>query len=111
MKAMPVFPSVRTGESAPNLRTISLFGARRWTVLEIGTCRGSLAGAAAGAGVVAAASVATPRPVLAIPPESQMDFYLAAPISVQPVSAKEAEQLAQRMHPGAPVLYVRGDTP
>jgi len=69
------------------------------------------AGAAAGAGVVAATSVATPRPVLAIPAESQMDFYLAAPISVQPVSAKEAEQLAQRLHPGAPVLYIRDDNP
>jgi hypothetical protein len=69
------------------------------------------AGAAVGAGAVAAVSAATPRPVLVIPAESQMDFYLAAPISVQPVSAKEAEQLAQRLHPGAPVLYVRGDTP
>jgi hypothetical protein len=69
------------------------------------------AGAAAGVGAVAAVSASTPRPVLAIPAESQMDFYLAAPISVQPVSAKEAEQLAQRLHPGAPVLYIRGDTP
>jgi len=40
-----------------------------------------------------------------------MDFYLASPISVQPVSAKEAERLAERLHPGGPVLYVRGDTP
>lgn len=69
-----------------------------------------VAGAAAGAGAVAAAAVATPRPVLAIPAESQMDFYLAAPISVQPVSAKEAERLGQRLRSSAPVLYVR-DTP
>jgi len=69
------------------------------------------AGAAVGADVIAAAAVASPRPVLEIPAESQMDFYLASPISIQPVSAKEAERLAQRLHPGGPVLYVRGDTP
>jgi hypothetical protein len=40
-----------------------------------------------------------------------MDFYLAAPISVQPLSKKEAEQLSQRVHPGGPVLYVRGERP
>ena len=69
------------------------------------------AGAAVGAGLVVAAAAATPRPELSIPAESQMDFYLASPISVQPVSAKEAERLAERLHPGGPVLYVRGDTP
>jgi hypothetical protein len=69
------------------------------------------AGAAVGAGAVAAASVLAPRPVVSIPAESQMDFYLASPISVQPVSQKEAEQLSQQLHPGGPVLYVRGDTP
>jgi hypothetical protein len=75
------------------------------------TAEDMAAGAAVAAGVVAAASAITPRPVLAIPAESQMDFYLTSPISVQPVSAKEAERLGQRLHPGGPVLYVRGDTP
>jgi len=69
------------------------------------------AGAAIGAGAVAVAAAVTPRPVLNIPAESQMDFYLASPISVQPVTAKQAEQMAQKLHPGGPVLYVRGDTP
>jgi hypothetical protein len=69
------------------------------------------AGAAVGAGAVAAAAVVGPRPVVSLPAESQMDFYLASPISVQPVSEKEAEGLSQRLHPGGPVLYVRGDTP
>jgi hypothetical protein len=69
------------------------------------------AGAAAGAGVVEAASVVSPRPVISLPAESQMDFYLAAPIAVQPVSSKEAERLAQKLHPNSPVLYVRGGTP
>jgi hypothetical protein len=69
------------------------------------------AGAAVAAGVVAAASAITPRPVVELPAESQMDFYLASPISVQPVSQTEAEQLSQRVHPGRPILYVRGDRP
>ncbi len=69
------------------------------------------AGAAAGAGTVALAAIAAPRPVIDIPAESQMDFYLATPISVQPVSEKDAERLARRLHPGGPVLYVRGDAP
>ena len=69
------------------------------------------AGAAVAAGMVAAASAITPRPVVELPAESQMDFYLASPISVQPVSQKEAEKLSQRVHPGGPILYVRGDRP
>jgi len=69
------------------------------------------AGAAAGAGVVAATAAMAPRPVVTLPAESEMDFYLAAPISVQPLSKKEAEQLSQRVHPGGPVLYVRGERP
>jgi len=69
------------------------------------------AGAAVGAGVVAVAAVAAPRPVLELPAESQMDFYLASPISVQPVSQEDAEKLSRKLHPGGPVLYVQGDTP
>jgi hypothetical protein len=69
------------------------------------------AGAAAGAAAVAAAAAMAPRPVVSLPAESEMDFYLASPISVQPVSEKEAERLSQRVHPGGPVLYVRGERP
>jgi len=69
------------------------------------------AGAAVGAGVGTAVSAATPGPGIWIPSESQVDFYLAAPVTVTPVSAKEAARLAQGLHPGGPTLYVRGDTP
>lgn len=69
------------------------------------------AGAAAGAGVVALAAAATPRPQVDIPAESQMEFHLAVPISVQPVSEDEAERLSKRVRPGGPVLYVHDDTP
>lgn len=68
-------------------------------------------GAAAGAGAVAAASIVGPRPVVAIPAESQMDFVLASPISVLSVSQKDAERLSQQLRSGPPVLYVRGATP
>ena len=68
-------------------------------------------GAALGAGVGTAVSAAIPGPILTIPAESQMDFYLASPISVVPVSPKEAARLSQGLHRGGPALYVRGDTP
>lgn len=69
------------------------------------------AGAAVGAGVGTAISAATPGPGIWIPSESQVDFYLAAPVTVTPVSAKQAARLAQGLHSGGPTLYVRGDTP
>jgi hypothetical protein len=67
--------------------------------------------AAVGAGLGTLTSAAMPGPEIRIPSEAQVDFYLAAPITVTPVSAKEAERLAQGLHPGGPALYVRGDTP
>jgi hypothetical protein len=69
------------------------------------------AGAAIGAGAEALSPVLEPGPVLEIPAETEMDFFLASPISVQPVTEKEAEQLGKRIHPGGPLLYVRGERP
>jgi hypothetical protein len=68
-------------------------------------------GTALGAGVGTAVSALSPGPAIRIPSEAEVDFYLAAPISVTPVSAKEAARLAEGLHPGGPVLYLRGDTP
>ena len=68
------------------------------------------AGALVGAGVGTLASAASPGPEIRIPAESQLDFYLAAPVTVTPVSGKEAALLARGLHPGGPALYVR-DTP
>jgi len=67
-------------------------------------------GAVIGAGVGALVSAATPGPGIWIPSESQVDFYLAAPVTVTPLSAKEVARLAQGLHSGGPTLYVR-DTP
>jgi hypothetical protein len=69
------------------------------------------AGAAVGAGVGTLVSAASAGPTVLIPAESQADFSPASPITVTPVSAKEAARLAQGLHPGGPVLYVRGETP
>ena len=69
------------------------------------------AGAAVGAGAAVLSPVLEPRPVLDMPAESELDFYLAAPISVQPLSEADAERLGKRVHPGGPVLYVRGEKP
>ena len=77
----------------------------------VGTLAGMGAGAAVGAGVGTAVAAASPGPEIDIPAESQIDFYLALPISVVPVSRREAARLSERLYSGGPVLYVRGETP
>jgi len=64
-----------------------------------------------GAGVGTAISALSPGPEIRIPSEAEVDFYLAAPITVTPVTAKQAAMLAEGLHSGGPVLYLRGDTP
>lgn len=87
---------------------------------SVGTIPGSTAAsraanmgtvAAVGAGLGTLASAASPGPRISIPSESQVDFFLAAPITVTPVSAKEAARLSRGLHPGGPTLYLRDDTP
>ena len=70
---------------------------------------GTDAGIGAGVGTLVAA--ASPGPGIWIPSEAQVDFYLAAPVTVTPVSAKEAARLSRGLHPGGPTLYLRGDAP
>jgi len=69
------------------------------------------AGAVMGAGVGTMVAAATPGPGIWIPSEAQVDFYLAAPVTLTPISDKEAARLAQGLHPGGPILYVRSDRP
>ena len=69
------------------------------------------AGLAAGAGVGTLVSAASSGPGVVIPAEARIDFSLAAPVSVTPVSAAEAARLAKGLHRGGPFLYVRGITP
>jgi len=69
---------------------------------------GAAIGAGAGAAAGTAASAATPGPEVWIPSEARIDFHLAAPLTVMPVSAQEAARLAQGLYPGGPTLYRRG---
>ncbi|MEI9980304.1 MAG: hypothetical protein WDN23_15130 [Edaphobacter sp.] len=86
-------------------------GSAKGETTAVGKLAGMGTGAALGAGVGALTSAATPGPTVTLPAESQMDFYLSVPISVEPLSAEEAAHLSRGLHAGGPVLYVRGDTP
>jgi hypothetical protein len=66
-----------------------------------------MAGAGAGVGVAIAAS--SPPSIALIPSESQLEFTLTSPIAVFPVDRRTAVRLAEGMHHGGPVLYVRGE--
>jgi hypothetical protein len=72
---------------------------------------GMATGAGVGAGVGTVVAAASPGPTIWIPSESQLDFFLASPITVAPVSAKEAARLAQGLRSGGPTLYLRDETP
>jgi hypothetical protein len=86
-------------------------GSAKGSTSAVGKLAGMGTGAVLGAGVGIAVSAVTPGPILSIPAESQMDFYLAFPISVVPLSPHEAQKLSEGLRQGGPVLYVRGDTP
>ena len=76
-----------------------------------GSAKGETTAVGKLAGMGALTSAATPGPTVTLPAESQMDFYLPSPISVKPLTEKEAARLSQGFRHGGPVLYVRGDTP
>jgi hypothetical protein len=76
-----------------------------------GRLAGAAAGATVGAGVGALASAATPGPTIWIPAESQIDFNLAAPIAITPLSAKEANRLRQGIRPGGFTVPISGENP
>jgi len=69
---------------------------------------GAAIGAAAGAGAGTAVSAATPGPGVWIPAEALVSFRLADAVTVQPVSAQEADRLSQGLYQGGPSLYQRG---
>jgi hypothetical protein len=86
-------------------------GTAKGTSTAVSKLAGAGAGAAVGAGLGTLVSASAPGPSVVIPAESQMDFYLASPISVLPPTAKDAERLSHTVRTGEPVLYVRGETP
>jgi len=66
---------------------------------------------AIGAGVGTLASGASRGPDIWIPAEAQIDFTLAVPVTVNPITALEARRLREGLDTGGPSLYVRGETP
>jgi len=110
-KTKPTETKVRGGAVIGAIVGGVFSGSAKGETTAVGKLAGMGTGAILGAGVGAMTSAATPGPTVTLPAESQMDFYLTSPISVQTVSVKEATRLAQGLRSGGPVLYVRGDAP
>lgn len=66
--------------------------------------------AGVGAGVGTAIAASSPPSIAQIPAESQLEFSLASPVAVYPVDQPTAARLAQGMHHGGPVLYIRAES-
>lgn len=83
------------------------------TMIGCAVGRGAGCAIGAGAGVAAgtAASAASPGPNVWIPAEALVEFHLNAPLTVTPVSAREAARLAQGLYQGGPTLHQRGYGP
>ena len=88
----------------------ALSGGMIGTIIGCAVGRGVGCAIGAGAGVAAgtAASAASSGPGVWIPAEALVDFHLAVPVTVMPVSQQEASRLAQGLYPGGPSLYRRG---
>lgn len=97
------------GRSANNMIGGTMMG----TIIGCIAGRGVGCAIGAGAGLAAgtAASAATPGPGVWIPAEARVDFHLNTPLTVNPVSAKEAARMAQGLYQGGPNLYRRGYYP
>ena len=77
----------------------------------VGRGIGCAAGAGAGLAAGTAASAGSPGPHVWIPAEALVEFHLNAPLTVTPVSAKEAARMAEGLYRGGPSLYQRGYGP
>ena len=88
----------------------ALGGGMIGTIIGCAVGRGVGCAVGAGVGVAAgtAASAASSGPGAWIPAEALVEFHLAAPVTVTPVSQQEAARLAQGLYPGGPSLYRRG---
>jgi len=99
----------KTGRTVGNVFGGALLGAIIGGA--VGRGAGAAIGAGAGAAAGTAASAATPGPNVWIPAEALVTFHLQEPITVQPVTAQEAQRLAQGLYPGGPTLYRRPPPP
>ncbi len=87
----------------------ALFGAIIGGAAGGGT--GAAIGAAAGGGAGTVASAASRGVPAWIPAEARVDFHLAAPVTVDPVNAREAARLAEGLNQGGPRLHRRAFRP
>ena len=96
----------KAGQTVGNALGAGMVG----TIIGCAVGRGVGCAIGAGAGVAAgtAASAASSGPGVWIPAEALVDFHLAVPVTVTPVSQQEASRLAQGLYPGGPTLYRRG---
>jgi hypothetical protein len=97
------------GQTANNVIGGALLGAIIGGIADRGM--GAAIGAGAGAAAGTAASAASSGPGVWIPAEALVDFHLSKPLTVTPVSAREASRLAQGLYPGGPSLYRRAYAP
>ena len=97
------------GQTAGNAVGGALLGAIIGGIADRGM--GAAIGAGAGAAAGTAASAASSGPGVWIPAEALVDFHLNKPLTVTPVSAREASRLAQGLYPGGPSLYRRAYAP
>ena len=96
----------KAGRTAGNVFGGALLGAIIGGVAGGGG--GAAIGAVAGGGVGTAASAASSGPGVWIPSEALVSFHLAAPLTVNPVSQEEADQLAEGLNQGGASLHQRG---
>jgi hypothetical protein len=99
----------KAGHTVGNALAGGLIG----TIIGCAAGRGVGCAIGAGAGVAAgtAASAASSGPNVWIPAEARVDFRLSQPLTVNPVSAEEAQRMAQGITSGGPTLYQRGYDP
>ncbi len=96
----------KAGRTAGNVVGTALLGAIVGGVAGGGP--GAAIGAVAGGGVGTAVSAAQSGPNVWIPSEALVSFHLASPLTVNPVSEQEAEQLGEGLNRGGPSLQQRG---
>ena len=108
-KTKPTETKARNGAVVGALAGGVFSGSAKGGATDTGRAVGMAAGAGVGAGVGTVVSAATPGPEVSLPAEAEVDFYLAAPIAVPPVSVEEAARLAHRLPSGGPSLYVRDE--
>ncbi|HYK36139.1 BON domain-containing protein [Alloacidobacterium sp.] len=93
------------GYSTANTAGGAAFGATLGAIFGGGP--GAAIGAMAGGITGLAASAATKGPQVVIPPEALLNFHLAAPVTVTPVSYQEAQRLQASVTPRQPELRRR----